>query len=101
MYIPFNDLNVGIMERIVDKFMKEVEEQLAERKIRFELSPAARLWLAQSGFDAVFGARPLARLIQTEIKDLLADEILFGRLAKGGSARADIENNEVVVTVLP
>ncbi|MGO9017710.1 MAG: ATP-dependent Clp protease ATP-binding subunit ClpA [Syntrophobacteraceae bacterium] len=85
--IPFNGLSLGIMERIVDKFLNEVEEQLAEKKIRFELSPAARRWLAESGYDSNFGARPLARFIQSEIKDILADEILFGRLLKGGRVR--------------
>ncbi len=85
--IPFNGLSLGIMERIVDKFLNEVEEQLAEKNIRFELSPAARSWLAESGYDFNFGARPLARFIQSEIKDVLADEILFGKLLKGGRVR--------------
>ena len=85
--IPFNGLSIGIMERIVDKFLKEVEEQLAEKNIRFELSPGARRWLAESGYDFNFGARPLARFIQSEIKDILADEILFGKLLKGGRVR--------------
>ncbi len=85
--IPFNGLSIGIMERIVDKFLNEVEEQLAEKKIRFELSPGARRWLAESGYDSNFGARPLARFIQSEIKDILADEILFGRLLKGGRVK--------------
>ncbi len=85
--IPFNGLNIGIMERIVDKFLAEVEEQLAEKNIRFELTPASRRWLAESGFDSNFGARPLARFIQSEIKDILADEILFGKLLRGGRVR--------------
>ena len=85
--IPFNGLSIGIMERIVGKFLNEVEEQLAEKNIRFELSPGARRWLAESGYDSSFGARPLARFIQSEIKDILADEILFGRLLKGGRVK--------------
>jgi ATP-dependent Clp protease ATP-binding subunit ClpA len=85
--IPFNGLSIGIMERIVDKFVTEVEQQLSEKNIRFELSPAARRWLAETGYDASFGARPLARFIQSEIKDVLADEILFGRLVKGGRVK--------------
>jgi ATP-dependent Clp protease ATP-binding subunit ClpA len=85
--IPFNGLSIGIMERIVDKFLDEVEEQLAEKNIHFELSPSARRWLAESGYDFNFGARPLARFIQSEIKDILADEILFGKLLKGGRVR--------------
>lgn len=85
--IPFSGLSIGIMERIVDKFVTEVEEQLAEKKIRFELSADAKRWLAESGYDSNFGARPLARFIQTEVKDILADEILFGKLVKGGRVR--------------
>jgi ATP-dependent Clp protease ATP-binding subunit ClpA len=85
--IPFNGLSIGIMELIVEKFLGEIEEQLAEKKIRFELSAGAKRWLAESGYDSKFGARPLARFIQSEIKDVLADEILFGRLLKGGRVR--------------
>ncbi len=82
--VPFGGLTTDIMERIVDKFIGEMETQLVEKRIRLELSPSARLWLAEAGYDSAFGARPLARLIQTEIKDVLADEILFGRLSRGG-----------------
>ncbi len=85
--IPFNGLSIGIMERIVEKFLAEIEGQLAEKKIRFELSPGAKRWLAESGYDSQFGARPLARYIQSEIKDVLADEILFGKLLKGGRVK--------------
>lgn len=82
--IPFNGLSIEIMEQIVEKFIIELEGQLTERNIRFDLTPAARRWLAQSGYDSNFGARPLARFLQAEIKDFLADEILFGRLMRGG-----------------
>jgi len=82
--VSFNGLNIEIMEKIVDKFIRELETQLSEKRIRLILSPAARLWLAENGYDTAFGARPLARLIQAEIKDVLADEILFGRLHNGG-----------------
>ncbi len=81
--IPFHGLTVEIMERVVDKFMAELEVQLAEKRITFSLTEGARRWLAQEGYDPAFGARPLARLIQKEIKDPLADEILFGRLQNG------------------
>lgn len=84
--VSFKGLTPQIMERIVDKFMAEMETQLAEKRVRVTLSPAARLWLAERGYDPSFGARPLGRLIQTEIKDVLADEILFGRLRQGGVA---------------
>lgn len=82
--VLFNGLNLEIMEQIVDKFVVEMETQLGEKKIRMELSVEARRWLGGQGYDVTFGARPLARLIQTEVKDVLADEILFGRLMHGG-----------------
>lgn len=87
--IAFNGLTVEIMEMVVDKFIREMEEQLSEKQIRLELTPTARLWLAENGYDPTFGARPLSRLIQVEIKDVLADEILFGRLQRGGKVRID------------
>ncbi|HAA02891.1 MAG TPA: ATP-dependent Clp protease ATP-binding subunit ClpA, partial [Syntrophobacteraceae bacterium] len=87
--VGFHGLNQDIMEKVVDKFMQEVEGQLSEKRIRLELSEAARQWLAEKGYDPAFGARPLARLIQTEIKDVLADEILFGRLREGGHVLID------------
>jgi len=79
------------MERVVDKFVKELAEQLAERKIRIELSPAARGRLAEKGYDPDFGARPLGRLIQKELKNPLTDEVLFGRLEKGGRVSVDVD----------
>ena len=82
--IAFHGLTREIMEKVVEKFMKEIEGQLSEKHIRLELTPEARLWLAEAGYDPIFGARPLGRLIQTEIKDVLAEEILFGRLRDGG-----------------
>ncbi|MDY0039711.1 MAG: ATP-dependent Clp protease ATP-binding subunit ClpA [Desulforhabdus sp.] len=91
--VPFNGLNMEIMELIVAKFIAELEDQLSEKKISFELTSSARLWLAENGYDPAFGARPLARLIQTEIKDVLADEILFGRLQRGGRVQIDRSDN--------
>ncbi len=87
--VRFNQLTPEAMGRVVLKFVKEVETQLAERKVQIELTPAALSWLAEKGFDKLFGARPLARLLQTELKDKLADELLFGKLAKGGKVRVD------------
>jgi ATP-dependent Clp protease ATP-binding subunit ClpA len=73
------------METIVEKFVLQLESQLAERRIAITLDPAARVWLAEKGYDPVYGARPLARVIQTEVRDPLTDEILFGRLEQGGT----------------
>ena len=78
------------MLRVVDKFIAEVREQLAEKKVTLVLEDDARAWLAEKGYDPNFGARPLARVIQTELKDRLSDQILFGPLAKGGRVRAHL-----------
>jgi ATP-dependent Clp protease ATP-binding subunit ClpA len=86
----FSALSREVMVRVVEKFVLEMEGQLAERRIQIELSEAARERLADKGYDPDFGARPLARLIQREIKDPLSDEVLFGRLAKGGRVLVDV-----------
>ena len=88
--ITFNSLTPEIMERVVDKFINQLGLQLQVQKISLALSPAARRWLALEGHDPVYGARPLERLIQTRIKDVLSDEILFGRLEKGGNVYIDV-----------
>ncbi len=88
--VRFVPLGPEVMERVVDKFIREMEDQLRERRIQIELTPAARSLLAERGHDRDFGARPLARLLQKEIKDPLSDEVLFGRLARGGRVRVDV-----------
>ena len=82
--ITFHALTPEIMKKVVDKFMGEFQHSLSRKKVRISLSDEARNWLASKGHDPAFGARPLARLIQTEIKDILSDEVLFGKLRKGG-----------------
>jgi ATP-dependent Clp protease ATP-binding subunit ClpA len=94
--IHFNALNVEIMEKVVDKFMAEVNEQLSIKKVTLTISAAVRTWLAKKGYDPSYGARPLARVIQIHIKDALADEILFGRLQKGGRVSIDLEGDKLV-----
>ena len=83
--INFNPLSPAVMKKVVDKFINDLGKQLAVKKVKIELTDAARDWLAQEGYDSKLGARPLARLIQIEIKDALSEELLFGRLKKGGS----------------
>ncbi len=83
----FKNLAPAVMGRVVDKFVLELEQQLQERKIAISLSPPARQLLAEKGYDPDFGARPLARVIQRELKDPLTEEVLFGRLSKGGHVR--------------
>jgi ATP-dependent Clp protease ATP-binding subunit ClpA len=83
--VNFNPLTADVMETIVDKFIIQLEEQLAERRIAITLLADARQYLAKKGYDPTFGARPLARVIQSEVRDRLTDEILFGALENGGT----------------
>ena len=83
--VTFQSLTPAVMETIVDKFIIQLEEQLAERRIAITLLPEARRYFATKGYDAVYGARPLARVIQAEVRDRLTDEILFGALENGGT----------------
>ena len=83
--VTFGPLTPAVMETIVEKFILQLEAQLAERHVAITLEPEARVWLAEKGYDRVFGARPLARVIQTEVRDPLTDEILFGKLEQGGT----------------
>ncbi|MEW6672929.1 MAG: ATP-dependent Clp protease ATP-binding subunit ClpA [Thermodesulfobacteriota bacterium] len=91
--INFNPLTVEIMERVVDKFIAELNDQLAAKRVVLNISAKTRTWLAKKGYDPRFGARPLARLLQTEIKDNLSEQILFGGLEKGGKVFVDIQND--------
>jgi ATP-dependent Clp protease ATP-binding subunit ClpA len=93
--IGFNSLDQAIMELIVDKFMSEFSVQLAAKKVQLAYTDETRQWMAIKGFDPKYGARPLARVLQTEIKDALADEILFGRLAKGGKVTVGLEDDKL------
>jgi len=91
--VMFNALSIEIMEKIVDKFILEISQQLSAKKVFITLSASARHWLARYGFRPEYGARPLARLIQEQIKDALSDEILFGALKKGGRVKIDLAEN--------
>jgi ATP-dependent Clp protease ATP-binding subunit ClpA len=82
--ITFAALSPETIGRVVDKFVRELEAQLADRNVRIALDASARAWLGEKGYDPSFGARPLGRVIQEHIKKPLAEELLFGRLAKGG-----------------
>ncbi len=82
--VRFGNLTPDVMHRVVDKFVAELETQLADRQVIVELTEGARDWLAVKGYDRLYGARPLARIIQEHIKKPLAEELLFGKLAKGG-----------------
>ena len=93
--ITFNALDLDIMEMIVDKFIAELNQQLAIKKVALTISPAVRTWLAKKGHDPTYGARPLGRVIQAEIKDKLSDEILFGQLQSGGLVSLDLADDQL------
>jgi len=93
--VYFNPLPMPIILQVVGKFIKELETQLGTRKVAIDVTPAAQEWFASKGFDTVFGARPMARLIQKELKNRLADEILFGSLRDGGSVTIDCSEGEL------
>ena len=93
--VHFRTLPMQAIERVVEKFVKELVEQLTERKVSITLTPAACRYLAEKGYDKTFGARPMARLIQTEVKQVLADEILFGQLQEGGSVEIDFDEEKL------
>ena len=95
--IGFNALSPAVMTRIVDKFADELRGQLAARKVTVVLTEEARGWFARKGYDARYGARPMARVMQTELKAPLAEELLFGRLVSGGGVIVDIEDDKIVL----
>jgi ATP-dependent Clp protease ATP-binding subunit ClpA len=83
--VTFKNLTPHVMETIVEKFVLQLEAQLAERHVAITLAPEARAWLAHKGYDPIYGARPLGRVVQKEVRDPLTDEILFGQLENGGT----------------
>ena len=99
--VPFDALAPATMETIVEKFILQLESQLAERRVAIALDPAARAWLAGKGYDPVYGARPLARVVQTEVRNPLTDEILFGRLEHGGTVRIGLAEDTLHFSIEP
>ncbi|HYQ47428.1 MAG TPA: ATP-dependent Clp protease ATP-binding subunit ClpA [Thermodesulfovibrionales bacterium] len=93
--ITFRPLTADVMKRVVDKFMAEVVTSLKRKKVRLTYTADAREWLSAKGYDAVYGARPLGRLIQETIKDVLSQEVLFGRLRKGGAATIGLSDDRL------
>jgi ATP-dependent Clp protease ATP-binding subunit ClpA len=94
--VQFEPLSPEVIEQVVDKFINELDLQLTQRKVSLSLTPAARKYLAEKGYDRSFGARPMARLVHNEIKQALASELLFGRLQQGGSVVVDAEDGALV-----
>jgi len=98
--ISFSSLPKEIIIQVVDKFVVQLEAQLMDRNVAIELSNAAAEWLGNKGYDSTMGARPLSRVIQEQIKKPLADELLFGKLAKGGLVKIGIKNNEIDLQII-
>jgi ATP-dependent Clp protease ATP-binding subunit ClpA len=93
--VSFGPLTPAVMETIVEKFILQLEAQLSERRVAITLESSAREWLATKGYDPVYGARPLARVIQTEVRDPLTDEILFGELENGGTVTILLKDDKL------
>ncbi len=96
-WVAFSSLPPEIIAKVVDKMVAEVQAQLLEKKVELTVAPAAREWLAKNGFSPQFGARPMARLLQSALKKPLAELLLFGELQGGGKALADVEGDQIVI----
>jgi ATP-dependent Clp protease ATP-binding subunit ClpA len=99
--IAFAGLTPKIIRSVVDKFVGQLAAQLADKRVSIELDEEAKAWLAQRGYDPLYGARPLARVIEEHMKKPLADELLFGRLAKGGKVTVTIQGDKPVFVIVP
>ena len=99
--IAFAPLETETVRLVVDKFIMQLEAQLTDKDVEIELDEAARNWLAARGYDATYGARPLARLVQEHIKKPLADELLFGKLIQGGSVKVGVLKDSLKLTCRP
>ncbi|MEM8934325.1 MAG: AAA family ATPase, partial [Acidobacteriota bacterium] len=96
--LQFGPLSPDVMGRIVDKFVAELEVQLRAKKVRVRVTDAGRARLAELGYDPAFGARPLARVIEQQIKTPITDELLFGALEGGGRLTVDADDDEIVLS---
>jgi ATP-dependent Clp protease ATP-binding subunit ClpA len=98
--IAFANLPAEVVAQVVDKFIIQLETQLADRNVTIELTEAARKWLADKGFDPLYGARPLARVIQDSVKKPLAEELLFGKLVHGGEVNVHVKEDALTFEIV-
>ena len=98
--VQFSALKLEVVKTVVDKFLTELQAQLDEKRVTLEVDEAARAWLAREGYDEKMGARPMQRLIQEKIKRQLAEDLLFGDLASGGTVHVAIEDNDLSIKIL-
>ena len=94
----FNHLTDDVIQQVVDKFIVELQAQLDDKGVSLELTKDAKKWLAQHGYDKAMGARPMARLIQEQLKKPLANELLFGDLTQGGVAKVGVKKDKLVLS---
>ena len=99
--VPFSYLPPAVVARVVDKFILQLELQLADRNVHIELDDEARAWLTERGYDKLYGARPMGRLVQEKIKQPLAEELLFGKLVNGGEVKVRIKDNAPSFEIVP
>ncbi|MFV0475891.1 MAG: AAA family ATPase, partial [Pikeienuella sp.] len=99
--VSFGALPREVILQVVEKFVLQLEAQLMDRAVAIELSPAAAEWLADKGYDDRMGARPLGRVIQEHIKKPLAEELLFGKLSKGGLVRVEVKDGKLALDITP
>jgi len=99
--VPFSYLPPAVVARVVDKFILQLELQLADRNVHIELDDEAREWIVTKGYDKLYGARPMGRLVQEKIKQPLAEELLFGKLINGGEVKVRIKDNAPSFEIVP
>ena len=99
--VPFSYLPTEVISRVVDKFILQLEMQLAEQNVHIQFDGDARAWLGERGYDRLYGARPMARLIQEKVKQPLAEELLFGKLAHGGEVHVSVKDKALAFELTP
>jgi ATP-dependent Clp protease ATP-binding subunit ClpA len=99
--VPFGYLPTEVVARVVDKFILQLELQLADRNVHIRLDDEARVWLTDKGYDRLYGARPMGRLIQEKIKQPLAEELLFGKLVHGGEVTVKLRDGALAFEIEP
>src|SRR5207237_8700944 len=99
--VAFDYLPPAIVSRVIDKFVIQLELQLQERDVHISIADDAKAWLIERGYDRLYGARPLGRLIQEKIKQPLAEELLFGKLVHGGEVRVHVKDEGLGFEIVP